>query len=259
MYNEFSKPTIEIDLYDNSVYINNIIELCNISEVKNIILNTNNIRLYEKVTSNIYSNANIFSPINNLHILDTNNPDFNIREDVKVIVLRVPFASDINIQHLENVLDRLNEMLNNNTVLLEFKNKNEDFNVPTYNRLIELVHYKIGKLYFGALFKSTALIIEHPCNAYVCNGHNCHSKKSSFPRYLYITEKGIDPYKSYNEDLIFMKNISFIEYQEIENYFENEYIKTSEYINFINKNKEIFNNYIINPIVAILPWNILMN
>ena len=56
-----------------------------------------------------------------------------------------------------------------------------------------------------------------------------------------------------------MKNISFIEYQEIENYFENEYIKTSEYINFINKNKEIFNNYIINPIVSILPWNILMN
>ena len=37
MYNEFSKPTIEIDLYDNSVYINNIIELCNISEVKNIL------------------------------------------------------------------------------------------------------------------------------------------------------------------------------------------------------------------------------
>lgn len=259
MYNEFSKPTLEIELIDNRIYIKNILKICNLPDVKNIILITNNLDLYNKVVKNISNGANIFSPINNLHILDAIKPNFNINDNIEVIILSIPFTSDLKTLQLNFVLDKLKENFKDKPVLLEFSYHKEQFNVPTYNKIIEIVRSVFNIILLGALFKSTELIMEHPCNAYLCDGNSCHSEKSSLPRYLYISERGIDPYKSLNEDLIFMKNIRLKEYESIENYFKNEYINTNEYKQFINKNKQIYNNYIINPIVSILPWNLLMN
>lgn len=81
-------------------------------------------------------------------------------------------------------------------------------NIETYNKILEKLTSISINCYFNSIFKDYKSITEHSCNIYLCDGKNCHSNKSRIPRYLYVSNKGIYPYKVNDTKLNIIDNIS---------------------------------------------------
>ena len=58
-------------------------------------------------------------------------------------------------------------------------------NLEKFEKVVSFLSSIGIQFIFNTMYKSTNVIIKHPCYAYMCNGSRCHSDKSLFPRFLY--------------------------------------------------------------------------
>lgn len=267
MYNVFEEPTIRIDLNadDSAVYLNNIQNIIETPFADKVYfygeyINLNLVnKLAEKFPEKEYyvpidadfdykDNVNIYTFIRLCDIKQLKKFPSNL------IILNIDISAPIDPTDI-NYLNNL--MVKNSTIIIfqmvsERKIKNLDFRKFVSN--LELFDFDF---YFDGLVKSLSVIREHPCNAYLCNGHKCHSSKSNFPRYLHVTNKGIFPYSVKINELSMLKEIATqpINFQE---YLEQRYKNSPEHLLFIDLNRQLFQDYIVNQIFEYLPWNIFM-
>ena len=110
-------------------------------------------------------------------------------------------------------------------------------------------------LSFSYHIKSTHLLREHPCNAYMCAGKDCHAHKSGFPRRLFFMQDGSVLPES---PLIHSCKIGNLNDVGIKDLLR-DYFNTSQYKKFKKICRVVFNKYVINFPHPIIPWvNILV-
>lgn len=133
-----------------------------------------------------------------------------INENINIIVNPI---IDIN-----NVSDFVNNL---NLLFLKLNQKNVNLN--------------------GYLIPSS-LMKEHPCNAYLCDGWNCHKKVSCLPRHIFIDENGIlYPHDMFYEKLM-IGNINQNNLSEL----LKKYYLSKEYLQFQKYCKIVFIKYLAN-------------
>lgn len=267
MYNNFESPTIQIDLgvSDNAIYLKNIQGImetpyadrvyfygdCSGMELIMEIAQKHPEKEYYVSYENIIGDA---KNINGYHFIPMCDVTKTKKLLADIVILNIDISDSINsfdIDHLNSLMAE-----NPKTPILQLTStktiRNIDFR--SFVSKIELFNFDF---YFDGLVKPISVIREHPCNAYLCNGQKCHSNKSNFPRYLHVTNKGIFPYCARINDIVLLKNISF-DLINFKNYLEEKYNNSSEHMLFIDINRHLFQEYVINQMFAYLPWNIFM-
>lgn len=134
----------------------------------------------------------------------------------------------------------------------------EKLTLNRFKYIVEKLTNNEIDIVFNTMYKSTNTIMQHPCNAYMCSGQKCHSNKSKFPRFLYITEKGVMPYMAESKTYRFFEDISLEFYKDISCEFE-MYKKSDAYEAFYEANRVIYKDYILPHIFEILPWNYMLD
>lgn len=155
-------------------------------------------------------------------------------------------------------------------VLADYINQNSQisffasFTATNDNILLERCAFILNKLcdlnarfFFTPQIKNTALVIEHPCNAYLCNGAKCHGGKSPYPRYIYLNANGAYPYQCMDNRIAFLQDISQCEIRDIDTEFL-KYKDSDSYKLFVSCNKYIFATYIMPRVSDLLVWNIML-
>lgn len=141
------------------------------------------------------------------------------------------------------------------SVFVEFVNKSNFFDLKNYMQIMKELQNSNHKILLSSLFKYTKFLKEHPCNMYLCSNKSCHSNKSNVPRYLYWHEETIYPYKVKSNRLKIIEETYF---EDFESYIQDKYLNSNEHRLFIELNKGIFKNYVMNNFITVLPWNLLL-
>jgi len=105
--------------------------------------------------------------------------------------------------------------------------------------------------FMGQGILPTRLLTEHPCNAYVCKGHTCHSSKRDIGRKLYINPLGaVYPETEYLSEDYAIGNLKDNTLDVLlESYFESE-----QHEKFRKLVKEIFLQYVQSCPYRVVPW-----
>ncbi|MDO4594790.1 MAG: hypothetical protein Q4B52_05360 [Tissierellia bacterium] len=162
----------------------------------------------------------------------------------------------LNVDNFKNKNLKKLEVLSNKELFIEFQSKKCD--LEKTNLVINNLYKSKIDFSLSTLYKDRNHILQHPCNIYLCNGKNCHSNKNGLPKYLYVNEKGIFPYKSLIEELSFFNNINTDKEIEINKIFV-DYMQKDAYKRFILCNKYIYREFILVGSSRIMPWNIYLN
>lgn len=267
MYNIFESPTIRIDLNsnDSSVYFNNLQSIIGTPFA-------NKIYFYgEDIDSKIVNDIVSLFPEKEYYVPaqvgleqkeNLRHYAFIYLHDIKKCERLFPNLVILNIDITEHIdadnINHINKLMSNNsaTVIIQMvadkRTKNLDFQKALSS--FELFDFDF---YFDGLVKPLSVIREHPCNAYLCNGQNCHSNKSNFPRYLHVTNKGIYPYSAKIEEISMLKEIA-TQPVDFQKYLNHRYNNTPEHRLFIDLNRKLFQEYVMNQMFEYLPWNIFM-
>lgn len=265
MYNIFEAPTIRVHIPLDSglIYFKNLQNIIGTSTVNNILFYGKklDIKQVERIielfpNKEYYTPANCYVGQNTYHYLSVALHDIKKKKALssKIIILNIDLSRRIDAEDIYH----MNKLMNNSSAIVVFrifsKNVINGLEFREFLSYLELFDFVF---YFDGLVKPLSVIREHPCNAYLCNGHNCHSKKGNIPRYLHVTENGIYPYCTKIKEIAMLKNISTksIDFQE---YINNEYLNSSEHNLFIELNRILFTEYVINQIFEYLPWNLFM-
>ncbi len=100
----------------------------------------------------------------------------------------------------------------------------------------------------------TALLTEHPCNAYVCSGNHCHSKKSDLPRRLVVVPDGtllpMHPQSSFD---LALGNILHGTLQQLLLNYQN----SSAHEVFRQITHQMFIDYVMPCPFHVIPWDVL--
>lgn len=100
----------------------------------------------------------------------------------------------------------------------------------------------------------TRLLLEHPCNAYMCSGKTCHSNKNNLPRRLYVDSNGN----------IFPEHYSLKDYN-IGNILQNDFLSTmysykdsSSHKKFLDLSKLVYTQWVETCPYRVIPWSELL-
>lgn len=167
---------------------------------------------------------------------------------------------DLSKDYTEFDWNALADCINQNSQISFFAS----FTATNDNILLERCAFILNKLcnlnahfFFTPQIKSAALVIEHPCNAYLCNGTKCHGGKSPYPRYIYLNANGAYPYQCMDNRISFLQDISQCEIRDIHTAFL-KYKDSDSYKLFVSCNKYIFASYILPRVSNLLAWNIML-
>lgn len=267
MYNTFESPTIRVDLSadDSAVYLKNVQSIMETPYadkvyffgVCNEIGFLNDIA--QKHPEKEYYVPNEISPLDATNISSYQYFQLcniakieNLLSDIVIVNIDISSITDADdINKLNNLAMEtpkliILQLISTKTV------KNLDF-----RKFISKIDSLEFDFFFDGLVKPISVIREHPCNAYLCNGQKCHSSKSNFPRYLHVTSKGILPYSARISEISLFKNIAY-DYIDFQKYLENQYKNSPEHTLFIDINRHLFQEYVVNQMFEYLPWNIFM-
>lgn len=273
MYTIEEKPTSEIKLDKYiEVYCRNIEAIMRISHMDRIIFQTSatdlkkwvpfiqtQVELYPQkefyIPDRIYK---LIKPLSNCKEYSTvllANPANG--ELAKLIFLRV----DLNVDYSDRLLEKVKKILAEKAyTCIVFFDCNNKISGIKYQKIMNNLQKlsETCEMCLSNTFISVESIVQHPCNAYLCSENKCHSKKSPYPRFLYITDKGIFPYGCNNIKISFCSNISTDIVNEFSSCFKHTYLKSEAYKNFITANKKIYRRYIVYSHFQVLPWNVFL-
>lgn len=276
MFKEIEKPFVEIKISNSKIYRENIKKviaqkdfrlfmldkgetLCEdvIKEIKGWLIQYPEKVFYLDVEIstefNQYENCLIYQTIDLCTIPITS---ITISNKAEAFVLYL----DVSVKYNDDewyIIEKLLSEMGNKVIFISMENRQSNFAMSEYSIIMNILKNTGYTISLPPLFKTRNMVIQHPCNAYMCDGLNCHSEKSSYPRYLYITENGIYPYRCKNNIFKFLTIIN----KQIITSFEEEfslYKETSAYKVFMECNKRIYFDIVIPHMMNILPWNILM-
>lgn len=276
MFEEIEKPVVEIEIFNSKIYRENIKKLFEQEAFNFFILNKGDnidketeqelekaIVLHSCKTFYVstdfdeklqeYRNCILYQPIDVSVVLSS---QFVIQEKADTFIVYFDISKKYNMEELR-IIEKTLMCIDKKTIFLVIINNSSSVRLSNYINLMEKLKNMNCTFALLPLFKEVDLIIEHPCNAYMCNGIKCHSKKSAYPRYLYINREGIYPYRCKNVLLPFLTNISRCEIGSFHEEFK-KYESSKAYETFMFCNKEIYMNIVLPHIIKILPWNILI-
>ncbi len=271
MYTINERPTLEVELSaESKQYLNNIDVIISEQNVDRIIIrseeNTKRIKDYLQSLIQKYENKEFY--LCNLLDMNLRNKnvvncfDFTIDSIGKKPVcnlglLHIDLSEDLTEENKKRLEALLSDELFTCIVYFESKHSLSGLDYRKWlNYLTTITHQ--AKLYMSNIFKSVSNIVKHPCNAYLCDGSICHSGKSNCPRYLYVTPKGIYPYKCMDNSLNICDDIYFQDIGDYREYINSHYLGTDKHNRFIEINKKIYLDYILLRQWEILEWNIFM-
>lgn len=156
----------------------------------------------------IYKYENIYNQII-LRKDEIENITKALHEDINVIV-----EPEIDVDNIKSF----------NDLLMELYNKNIDMEISLGGFLIPL-----------------ALMKEHPCNAYLCDGWKCGKKISKLPKVLYIDRNNrIYPHNLFDSKVCIGELNGSLEEVLI------NYLNSQQYENLKNIEKKVFVKYVLN-------------
>lgn len=125
-----------------------------------------------------------------------------------------------------------------------------------YNNI--LTELKIIGYHKGLLMKrgilSLSLLMNHPCNAYMCSGHNCHSRKGNHPRSFIINTKGdLYPITDVIPSKYCFGNLKNNSWRDI---FSSDYYK-KQHCYFIEVCRSVFDQWLQHCPFTVVPWETL--
>jgi hypothetical protein len=104
-------------------------------------------------------------------------------------------------------------------------------------------------------FLPTRLLIEHPCNGYVCAGCNCHSNKTNLPRRLILTPDGtVLPESKYINRNLMLGNAK----KEGLHNIITHYLNSENHNHFMNLAKDVYIKWVQTCPFRVVPWAILV-
>lgn len=271
MYQQSELPYAEIVIKENDSkeYLNNIFEIIKELEFRVVRINCDYSNIMKNILEKLIKLNNkkvFFIPVcfsssitgNNLCFYNETYVDelcFKYHDNNNPDVIFLNF--DLNKSRMDKQVFEYCQWKKPKKLYLELSNSFDQSLESFWDAITQLQEHDI-EFSFNTLFKSYYDIVQHPCNAYLCNGTNCHSNKSKFPRYLYIDNRGIRPYRANKEAYMFFFDISENRYENIIECFEH-YLESDKYINFRQANKKIYRNFVITQIIKIFPWNYLLD
>lgn len=256
LYNENEKVILECDIkkWANDK-INDLENLLSQKFIDSVMIDRYNFdenKLIDLI--NKYSNVYFYT---NINFYALNHSNYKILYDCdlngihKFESTSVNLKIDVNDNFDLSLLDKIQT----EQLFVEFYSRDNSFDLKKYmNILVQLKEFE-QTIYFTSLFKYTKLLKKHPCNMYLCSNSHCHSNKSNIPRYLYMDDDGLYPYKLKDEKLCIIKRNDFNKFEE---YIMNEYNSSQQHDLFIELNKLIFKNYVMFGNILVLPWNLLL-
>jgi sulfatase maturation enzyme AslB (radical SAM superfamily) len=128
------------------------------------------------------------------------------------------------------------------------------------DQLAELVTQLYGKylattgIYMG--IHSKKVLVEHPCNAYACFGHNCHRHASNEPRDIIILPSGgVAPIDSLLDPRFYIGNVKE---KSLISVFK-AYYGSPQQKRFLGLCKKVFEEHVVSYSYEAIPWtNILI-
>lgn len=275
MFKSLEKPIIHIYVpqYFSNIYFNNIVKLMQHPDFDTIIIEFESIppQVYcEQLKQIIMENGEktfFIQPPKAFKKLYYQNVLLSLSvlvEDVVTIDIdgyQVVFILfDLSNDYTTFEWNALSEFIKNHPQISFFVS----FTVTTGNIRLERSSFILNKLYdldvrlfMTPLFKETKLVVEHPCNAYLCSEKNCHGEKSSYPKYLYFNTSGAYPYMCIDDRIAFFRDISLCEIKDVNREFL-KYKDSVQHKVFIACNKAIFKTYILPRVSALFAWNIML-
>ncbi|MBU7022997.1 MAG: radical SAM protein [Theionarchaea archaeon] len=123
------------------------------------------------------------------------------------------------------------------------------------DQLAELVTELYGKylattgIYMG--IHSKKVLVEHPCNAYACFGHNCHRHASNEPREIIILPSGeVAPVGSLLDPRFYIGNVKE---KSLINLFK-DYYGSPQQKRFLSLCKKVFEEHVVSYSYEAIPW-----
>ncbi len=275
MFKETEKPLIEIELSNDEIYRKNIEKLIDEKSFQCFLLHTGeklNNTYISKIKEKILTHPQkIFFGEVDMGIglkhcknyvsyqaiyVDSALQSDLINSEAEMFILYFDVCNYYGGMEWKNIKSLLYK-IGDRPIFINMRAGCKQFKISNYINIMECLKNMEYTFSLMPLFKTTSMIVEHPCNAYMCSGVNCHSEKNSYPRYLYVTQRGIFPYCCESEKLNFLEDIGEREITSFEKEFY-LYKDTKNYQVFIECNKRIYYDIVIPHIMPILPWNILM-
>lgn len=121
-----------------------------------------------------------------------------------------------------------------------------------------LSELKISGQHKGILMKKgilpLSLLISHPCNAYMCSGHNCHSGKGNHPRSFQVNEQGeLYPITDAIPSRFCLGNLAKDSWNDI---FTNDLYK-EKHGYFLEVCRSVFDHWLQHCPFTVVPWETL--
>lgn len=177
-----------------------------------------------------------------------NDLNFDIPDNIIVVNTNSNFQIEKNNLYNQVLLNELNlekiiNLINKDANIIvepEVDVKNVFKINDSFNSLFKNVPNKLINI--GNFIIPTALLKEHPCNCYLCDGWKCHKKISGLPKVVLIDcNYNLYPHCIINKNL-FMGNLYINKFQTL----LVDYLKSDEYTNFINCCKRVYIEYLPN-------------
>ena len=258
-YKETESPTMELapGIRDHEI-IKRCFQFCQISSIERLIININeeNIKEVSFIQSEIelYTDICVFFRCS-IHIYSF------LKERYYGIpfILIIDSIEDISFEQYD-LTSLFFELTYNGTVddRLDSVKSAVIWNVPFSeyhwnafdNAMGSLIQfYNDSDLMIKQIVLTKTLIIEHPCNVYLCSSSHCHSNHGSFPRSLYISINGrVFPY-SIEDARLCIGNI-----MTTFDVFFDEYENSEAKANFIKLNREVYLDTIDKCCYELIPW-----
>ena len=184
----------------------------------------------------------VITPIENISFFDTYNFN-NIIYEINL------FYEDY--LYLRDVISEIETRYKNKNIIVSPK-VNNDIDFKAYRMIIDyILKTSNNNISLNSFHLPTEIIKLHPCNVYLCTGHDCHIKKTNYPRYIEIDKNGnLHPYKiKYNQI-----RIGNLIDDEFDLYLVfSKYTNSIQHRQFLELNREVFKkiNYLK---FEIVPW-----
>lgn len=245
-YLPIENATIELNFSNKEEYVNFINQ--RIVEIekhgfKRIIINTSEddyIYIYDSINSIIDDAMLVIFQASLTKDTDIDLKDnFIFYNKTNKIIKHKNIYNIISSQEKNKVIKMIND--NVNVVIDPIININE---IAAFDNDIQTIikNVNTNDIYLGGYVLPTFLMKEHPCNSYLCHGHNCHKKMTGLPREIFVDKDyNVYPHKLKYQKLK-MGNINDISFEEL---FIN-YLRSKEYDIFVKYNRKIFINILRN-------------
>lgn len=121
-----------------------------------------------------------------------------------------------------------------------------------YRNVVDMIRARGDiAVFFRQGILPTRLLTQHPCNAYVCKGHTCHSGKRDISRKLVVLPSGeVLPESSEVDARLSLGNLIDLPLNQL----LNAYYESSRHQEFRQIVKDVFLEYVQNCPFRVVPW-----